>query len=189
MPKQIILASRSPRRVELLKLITEDFIVMPSNFDESKIALEKADELVRQLSFHKAKTVFDENPNAIVIGCDTVVCLENRIFGIPQKKEVAKATLQKLSGKTHQVITGVCIMDNEKTSQFEVIADVAFFSLTTKEIEEYVATDEPFDKAGGYGIQGKGSLFVSAINGDYFTIVGLPVSRLKRELEIFVGKV
>lgn len=186
MPKKIILASRSPRRVELLKLITEDFIAIPSNFDESKIKIEKADELVRQLSFHKAKTVFDENENAIVIGCDTVVCLENRIFGIPQNKEEAKETLQKLSGETHQVITGVCIMDSEKTVQFEVQAGVEFYPLASSEIDEYIETGEPFDKAGGYGIQGKGALFVSSISGDYFTIVGLPVARLKRELDAFL---
>jgi len=179
----LILASRSPRRIELLSLITSDFEVMPSSFDESSVKIDNPTDLVRELSFRKAKTIHENNKNSIVIGCDTVVSLDNEIFGIPADFSMAKNMLEKLSGNTHSVITGVCVLKGNDVHQFECETRVTFFELSDNEICEYLETNEPFDKAGSYGIQGKGSLFVSSINGDYFNVVGLPISRLKRILD------
>lgn len=175
--KKLILASRSPRRSELLSLITTDFLVIPSNFDERSISVSDPFELVRKLSFSKASSV-SSNQEDIVIGCDTVVFLEDEIFGIPQSKEEAVQMLQKLSAKTHSVITGVCVLTQGEIHQFETETKVTFLSLTKEQIERYTSTDEPYDKAGGYGIQAKGCLFVEKIAGDYANVVGLPIAKL-----------
>lgn len=175
--RKLILASRSPRRLELLSLITTDFSVIPSSFDERSITITEPYELVRALSFSKAITIKSES-NDIVIGCDTVVFSDGEILGIPQNKEEAYLMMKKLSGKTHSVITGVCVLNDHNVHQFECETKVTFLSLTETEIEDYICTDEPYDKAGGYGIQGKASLFVEKIEGDYSNVVGLPISKL-----------
>lgn len=174
---KLILASRSPRRRELLRLITKDFTVQPSHFDEDSLVESDPFLLVRLLSLSKASTV-DANSDDVVIGCDTVVSQDGEIFGIPKTREEAKYTLQKLSGNTHSVITGVCVLENNNIHQFECETLVTFFPLSDEEIERYLDTDEPYDKAGGYGIQGKGGLFVDRIEGDYQNVVGMPISRL-----------
>lgn len=190
--KKIILASRSPRRIELLKLICDDFTVMPSAFDENTITANTPQQLVRELSFNKAKTVLEANckmqidSNYIVIGCDTVVALNDKVFGIPNDRSEAFATIKALSGKEHVVLTGVCILTSTKRESFEVKTKVKFYSLTDDQINLYLDTPEPYDKAGAYGIQGKGALFVEHINGDYYNVVGLPVAKVSRRLEIFL---
>ncbi len=175
--RKIILASRSPRRLELLSLITTDFSVMPSNFDERSITITEPYELVRALSFSKAGTI-KSAPQDIVIGCDTVVFADGEILGIPQNKDEAYTMMNKLSGNTHSVITGVCVLKDHSVHQFECETKVTFLNLTEAEIDDYVSTDEPYDKAGGYGIQGKACLFVEKIEGDYANVVGLPISKL-----------
>jgi septum formation protein len=181
-PKNLILASRSPRRVELLQLITPNFQTIPSQFDEHSVAISDPEELVKALAYHKAMTVFEQYPNATVIGCDTVVSLNGEIFGIPQNKAHAMTMMQKLSGKTHLVSTGVCIVSKKQQRQFVVDTKVTFYPLENETIEAYCNTTEPYDKAGAYGIQGKASLFVSHIEGDYFSVMGFPIAKINQVL-------
>lgn len=179
----IILASQSPRRQELLKLITSDFEIKVSNVDETLPDKITPKEAVMYLSKIKAEPFADGDD--IVIGADTVVALDGKILGKPKNEENAKEMLKFLSGRTHSVFTGVTLASGKKTKTFAVETKVKFFELTNEEIDAYIKTKEPFDKAGAYGIQGYGSLLVEKINGDYFNVVGLPVSTLARELKAF----
>lgn len=179
----IILASQSPRRQELLKLITSDFEIKVSNVDETLPDKITPKEAVMYLSKIKAEPFADGDD--IVIGADTVVALDGKILGKPKSEENAKEMLRFLSGRTHSVFTGVTLTSNKKVKTFAVETKVKFFELTNEEIDAYIKTKEPFDKAGAYGIQGYGSLLVEKIDGDYFNVVGLPVSTLARELKAF----
>lgn len=179
----IILASQSPRRQELLKLITSDFEIKVSNVDETLPDKITPKEAVMYLSKIKAEPFADGDD--IVIGADTVVALDGKILGKPKNEENAKEMLRFLSGRTHSVFTGVTLASDKKTKTFAVETKVKFFELTNEEIDAYIKTKEPFDKAGAYGIQGYGSLLVEKIDGDYFNVVGLPVSTLARELKAF----
>lgn len=179
----IILASKSPRRKELLSFITTDFTVKSADVDETLPQGISPDKAVEYLSKIKAEPF--KNENDIVIGADTVVALDGKILGKPRDDADAFATLKMLSGREHSVFTGVSVIKGEKIETFSVQTKVKMFELTDEEIEEYIATDEPFDKAGSYGIQGKGSLLVEKIDGDYFNVVGLPISRLNRVLKLF----
>lgn len=179
----IILASQSPRRQELLKLITSDFEIKVSNVDETLPDIIMPKEAVMYLSKIKAEPFADGDD--IVIGADTVVALDGKILGKPKSEENAKEMLRFLSGRTHSVFTGVTLASDKKTKTFAVETKVKFFELTNEEIDAYIKTKEPFDKAGAYGIQGYGSLLVEKIDGDYFNVVGLPVSTLARELKAF----
>lgn len=179
----IILASKSPRRKELLSFITTDFTVKSADVDETLPQGITPDKAVEYLSRIKAEPL--KNENDIVIGADTVVALDGKILGKPRDEADAFATLRMLSGREHSVFTGVSVIKGEKIETFSVQTKVKMFELTDKEIEEYIATAEPFDKAGSYGIQGKGSLLVEKIDGDYFNVVGLPISRLNRVLKLF----
>lgn len=179
----IILASQSPRRQELLKLITSDFEIKVNNVDETLPDKITPKEAVMYLSKIKAEPFADGDD--IVIGADTVVALDGKILGKPKSEENAKEMLKFLSGRTHSVFTGVTLASDKKTKTFAVETKVKFFELTNEEIDAYIKTKEPFDKAGAYGIQGYGSLLVEKIDGDYFNVVGLPVSTLARELKAF----
>lgn len=181
MQGNLILASQSPRRRELMRLISADFIVRPSDFDESAVAESDPITLVRRLARGKAAAV-EHAPEDIVIGCDTVVTLDGKIFGKPHSREDARRMMETLSGRTHSVITGVCVLLGDSVRQFECETRVTFYPLTVGEIESYISTDEPYDKAGGYGIQERGGLFVERIEGDYSNVVGLPVAGLYRLL-------
>lgn len=187
---RFVLASRSPRRQELLKLVIPDFTVIPSRFDERQLMEQglPSKQLVQRLSFCKAKEVFEnKNQNAVVIGGDTVVVSpENCVFGIPQDRKEAFDMLSMLSGKVHHVLTGVTIYGQSYRS-FVCSTEVEFYSLSKRDIDEYLDTGEPFDKAGAYGIQGYGGTLVKEIRGDYFNVVGFPIARLKRELQDFLG--
>lgn len=179
----VILASGSPRRKELLKLIFNDFQVVPTNSDENfsdKIDVLKVPEILAE---RKVKSIEKSYPDSLIIGCDTCVILNNRIFGKPLNYGEAKSMLSELSGKVHEVVTGCCIYFNDTKYTFSVNTKVEFYPLSLSEIDDYINTGEPFDKAGGYGIQGYGSLFVKNIIGDYFNVIGLPVARLKREID------
>lgn len=179
----IILASKSPRRKELLSFITTDFAVKSADVDETLPQGISPDKAVEYLSKIKAEPL--KNENDIVIGADTVVALDGKILGKPRDAADAFATLKMLSGREHSVFTGVSVIKGEKIETFSVQTKVKMFELTDEEIEEYIETAEPFDKAGSYGIQGKGSLLVEKIDGDYFNVVGLPISRLNRVLKLF----
>lgn len=180
----IILASASPRRQELIKLICSDFSVIPADIDETildNIPIEYAPEY---LAVKKAEHIYRQSkPDDIVIGCDTGVFINNQMLGKPSDNRDAFEMLKMLSAKVHKVITGCAICCNGKTTSFSEITEVEFYPLSDDEITAYINTGEPLDKAGSYGIQGKGSLLVKGINGDYFNVVGLPVARLKREID------
>lgn len=177
----LILASKSPRRQELLKLITEDFIVKTAEVEEKLPAAISPENAVLYLSKIKAQPLADDENT--VIGADTVVAIEGRILGKPKNNEDAFSMLRMLSGKQHSVFTGVTIFKGRKATSFSCETKVKFYDLTDDEIKSYIATGECNDKAGAYGIQGKGSVLVEKIDGDYFNVVGLPVSKLYRELK------
>ena len=183
---RVILASQSPRRRELLKVIFKNFEIIPSSCEEvvpNNISTQNVAEFLANL---KANDIAKKYPEALVIGADTVVIAENEILGKPKNEAQAKEMLNKLSGEKHKVITGVSLCLNGKNRSFSEITEVEFFDLSNDEIENYVKTHEPMDKAGAYGIQGKGSLLVKRIDGDYFNVVGLPIARLKREIDEFL---
>ena len=153
----LILASASPRRQELLRLITEDFTVFPAAVDESLPPVLSVQKAAQYLARKKALAVANEYPNDIVLGSDTTVVLENAIFGKPKTPEHAAKMLRQLSGKTHTVITGVALAQGERVSSFQTETAVTFYPLTEEQIQAYLATGEPMDKAGSYGIQGYGA--------------------------------
>ncbi len=185
MKERIILASASPRRRELISLITTEFEIHTSDVDETIEKGTSPEDAVMLLSQKKAMAVSELFKGRTVIGADTIVVCDGVILGKPENRENAKEMLRSLSGRTHQVLTGVTITDGEKTDTFFVSSDVSFLNLTEDEISSYVQSGEPDDKAGAYAIQGKGSLFVEKINGDYFNIVGFPVSEVNRHLKSF----
>ena len=181
-----ILASASPRRRELMRFITEDFTAISTNADETLPSDVKPLGASEYLAEVKAQSALEKFPYDIVIGCDTTVIIDDRILGKPKNSNQCREYLEMLSGKTHKVVTSCMIADNRSRFVFSEITEVTFRKLSADDIEWYISTGEPFDKAGGYGIQGKGSLLVEKINGDYFNVVGLPVSRLNQELKNFI---
>ncbi len=185
MKEKIILASASPRRRELMAIITEDFEVKTADVDETIEEGTSPENAVMQLSLKKASAVSENSKGRLVIGADTVVVCDGKILGKPENRNHAKEMLLMLSGRTHCVLTGVTITDGEKADTFFVKSDVTFFPLSEDEISRYAESGEPDDKAGAYAIQGKASLFVEKINGDYFNIVGFPVSEVNRHLKNF----
>ncbi len=176
---QLILASNSPRRKELLATLGYDFVVQASSCKEVSTASVPCD-VVMELSARKAADVFKSNLNAVVIGSDTVVAYNNTIFGKPKSLNDAVSMLNALSGNTHTVYTGVCIMCKKGVWLFVESTNVIFKTLTDLQIEKYVATGSPMDKAGAYGIQDSG--FVDCIQGDYDNVVGFPTSKVKEVL-------
>ena len=185
--KKVILASASPRRQELIKLIFDNVEILPADCDETLPSGIGAREAVEYLSKIKneASARLTEKEN-LIISADTVVAVDDEILGKPVDKEDARRMISLLSGKVHQVYTGVTLSLNRKTKTFSEKTDVEFFYLTENEIEEYISSKEPYDKAGAYGIQGKAGLLVKGINGDYYNVVGFPIARLKREIEDFI---
>lgn len=182
MNKELILASGSPRRKELLQQLHIPFSVHVSNVDEKVNHNYSPSEVVMDLALQKASDVATLYPNHIVLGSDTVVVYKDSILGKPASEAEAIKTLEMLSGKKHQVLTGVALVEGEQVQTFYEKTDVEFWPLTVDEITQYVRTGEPMDKAGSYGIQGLGAMFVKNIQGDYFSVVGLPLSRTIREL-------
>ena len=182
----IILASKSPRRQELIRKITEVFEVITA--DEPDILSEEIspEEVPVYLASCKAGAVAAAHPDKTVIGADTVVILDGVIMGKPADKSDARRMLAALSGRRHKVVTGCCIIRGDRSRAFSGVTEVEFYPLSESEIDDYIATGEPFDKAGAYGIQGQGALLVKGIVGDYFNVMGLPVAQLKRELESFM---
>ncbi|MBI5579393.1 MAG: septum formation inhibitor Maf [Deltaproteobacteria bacterium] len=174
---KIILASRSPRRRYLLERAGVRFSVIPSEFDESSISMAPPDDYVRSLATAKAQDIASRYPESWVIGADTVVVAANRVLGKPASTAEARDMLRHLSGRTHQVLTGFCVCRLSETKLFAETArtDVLFKTLTSAEIDWYIQTGEPFDKAGAYAIQGIGTFLVKRIDGSYTNVVGLPV--------------
>ena len=186
---QIILASKSPRRAQLLTQIGIPFKIIPSHIDESLHLSVKPIQAVRQIALAKARSVAETRKTGMVLGADTIVVINRRILGKPKTPADARRLLTLLSGKTHRVITAIAIIDaaTGRTKIGHRITAVKFRKLTRKEIDDYIATGDPFDKAGAYGIQGKGALFIEKINGDYFNVVGLPLVLLSQLLDSFLS--
>ena len=180
--KKIILASASPRRKELLETAGADFEICVADVDESIPEGTLPADAAQMTARKKAIAVAQSHRDSIVIGADTIVVAGDRNLGKPKDKADAVAMLTMLSGDEHQVITGVCLVCGDKEITFAQVSKVKFYELTQAEIEAYVETGEPMDKAGAYGIQGGGCVLVEKIEGDYFNIVGLPVARVMREI-------
>ena len=187
---KIILASASPRRKELLAKAGISFTVIPAAGEEKRTS-ENPGEAVQQLARDKAEWVAQSlaecEEGTLVIGSDTIVVFENRILGKPNDRRDAAETLEKLQGNTHQVYTGVTVLERKAGKWVEHTffesTDVTFYPVSREEIQDYIATGEPMDKAGSYGIQGLFGIYVKGICGDYNNVVGLPVARLFHEMK------
>lgn len=181
-----VLASGSERRQELLHRIVDEFNIIVSDFDEDKILFKgNVDEYVVDLAKGKALSVKESlKEEAIIIAGDTVVILDDKILGKPNNEEDAYNMLKQLSGRTHRVYSGLVVINmyNNKIEQESLYTEVKFSNLTEEEIESYIKTGEPLDKAGAYGIQGYGGVFIEGINGCYYNVVGLPLNLLNKML-------
>ncbi|MCI6858725.1 MAG: Maf family protein [Eubacterium sp.] len=190
---KIILASGSPRRRELLSRTGFDFTVQVSNADEN-VEEEVPEKLVEELAQRKAKAVFDlQKEDCLVIGADTIVVKDGKTLGKPKDKEEAVEMLLSISGRTHQVYTGVALFmlrEGKCVAQkvFHECTEVEMTEMTEQEIRAYVKSGEPLDKAGAYGIQGKAAVFIRGIRGDYYNVVGLPVCRVYHEMQDMFGE-
>lgn len=182
---RFILASESPRRMALLKQIGLEFEVMPSGIDEEEVEFSHPKAYVKKLAQLKAKSVAKKIQDGVVIGADTMICIGSKIIGKPRDREDAAATLRELSGRVHEVVSGVCVID--KSSGRAVtkasVTRVKFRDLNDGLINWYVGTGEPLGKAGSYGIQERGALLVEWVRGDYSNVVGLPITTLVDILE------
>ena len=185
----VILASSSPRRKELLQLICTNFRVIPPECDEKLPANIPTSEAAEYLSDLKCRYIADIYDNSVVIGCDTMVICEGVIFGKPGSEEDARRMLRALSGKQHTVVSGVTIGYQKKYLSFSVRTGVTFRELSDTDIDIYCRSGEPMDKAGAYGIQGLGSLLVQKIDGEFYNVVGLPVSDIAANLEGFLKSI
>ena len=176
---KLILASASPRRRDILDAAKIPYVVRPSSADETYPADMAAIDVPELLARRKAEAVAREaEPDAVVIGADTVVLLDGKLLGKPKNAEDAKAMLRSLSGRTHQVVSGIAVVAGDTCLSDTVVTNVAMRPLREEEIDAYVRRDQPLDKAGAYGIQEAAGLFVTGIQGDYYNVVGLPLCRL-----------
>lgn len=181
--KKIILASQSPRRIEMLHSLGVEFEIFPAQVDENPAIYRDEVEYACLIAKSKADWVHEKRPEAdLIIAADTIVVKEGKIFGKPRDHAEARAMLQTLSGATHQVITGICLRSAAQEIIDHEITDVVFAPLSPEEIELYLASGEPFDKAGAYGIQGFASALIERIEGCYFNVVGFPLARFYRHL-------
>jgi len=183
----VVLASASPRRKMILENAGFDVTVRVSDADETLPAGISPESAVEYLAKIKANAV-ERNKDELIIAADTVVVLDGKILGKPEDENEAREMLSSLSGRRHTVFTGVCMIYNEKEEIFSDRTEVEFYSLSDEEIKEYIKTGEPMDKAGAYGIQGKGSLFVKGIDGDFFNVMGLPVALINKKLNEILPK-
>ncbi len=178
---KLVLASKSPRRSEILKNAGIDFTVRVADADETIPEGTKPEDAVVFLAARKALAV-ERAEDETVLGADTIVVLDDKILGKPKDREDAYNMIKSLSGRVHSVFTGVCAVGNGMSLTFAEETKVEFYPLTEDEINEYIGTDEPYDKAGAYGIQGLASKFIRGIQGDYFNVVGLPVSSVYKKI-------
>lgn len=185
---KIILASASPRRSQLLKQIGLNFTVHPSQVEEKYIEGQSPHIWVQDIALAKALDVARNFKEGIIIGADTIVLNDNLILGKPKDESEAELMLESLSGKRHQVLTGIAVVEGKNIDNYFTqveITNVKFRALSAREIKAYVRSKEPLDKAGAYGIQGLGALLIEGIEGCYFNVVGLPLSKLALGLEKF----
>ena len=183
---ELILASNSPRRKQILEDLGYTFRCAPADIDEN-IDL-KGEKLVCELAKRKALRIYEYNKDSVVIGSDTIVYFNNKVYNKPKSEEECYFMLKSLSGKTHEVITGVYIASNKEHISFYDKAYVTFKELDDKMIYDYIKTKEPFDKAGGYAIQGIGKMLVDSFVGDIYTVIGLPKDLVNAHLKRLLGK-
>lgn len=181
----VVLASASPRRRELLALIVDDFEVLPSDVEEPDHLPEPLECSVQELALSKALAAAAVRPGSLVIGADTIVVLDEVVMNKPSDADDARRMLRALSGRTHRVMTGVAVVKDQRSATGCEVTSVTVGTISDNQLEAYVASGEPFDKAGGYGIQGTAALFIQGIEGCYFNVVGLPVYRLGKLLASF----
>ncbi len=182
---KIVLASQSPRRQELIKLITDNVRVQVADIDETMDKNKPVYDEVARVSLLKARAIGPVE--GVVVAADTVVVCDGQVLGKPRDEKDAFRMLSMLSGRSHQVMTGLSVVKDKKEISVTEVTDVYFRKLTDEEIWAYIKTGDPMDKAGSYGIQSGGALFVEKINGDYFNVVGLPVCRLGQLLKMLNG--
>jgi septum formation protein len=180
---RVILASQSPRRRELLALIGIAHEVRPADIDESLLPGELPAAHAERLARAKAHTIAEHEPDAVVIAADTIVVVGGDVLGKPRDRTEAQVMLRCLSGRTHTVLTAIAVARGARVESAVESVDVTFCRLTDAEIDAYIATGEPMDKAGAYGIQGYGATIVERVNGDYFSVMGLGVHRLVELLD------
>ena len=182
--RDIVLASASPRRRDILRTLGLSFAVEPSEVDETVIAGVRIADVVAELALAKARDVASRHSEALVLGADTLVELDGAILGKPSSPQDARRMLGLMSGRRHRVVTGLVLLDpaSDKARSRNVETLVSFRQMAPSEIDAYVATGEPLDKAGAYGIQGLGAAFVERIEGDYYNVAGLPVAALNELL-------
>lgn len=179
----LILASKSPRRRQLLEMMNLSFTCEPADIVENIPDGTAPCEAVKMLAHQKAAAVYEKHPADTVLGSDTIVTIDGRILGKPKDEAEAAVMLRTLSGRKHKVYTGVSLMSPAGEDLFATETVVEFYPLSDKEIAEYIATGDPMDKAGAYGIQGPGCALVKGIDGDYFSVMGLPIAEVVRRLK------
>ena len=180
--QHIILASASPRRKEILELADLSFDIMPSNAEEITTKI-KPNEVVMELASIKAKDIYEKSDKqSMIVGADTVVAYQGQILGKPKDEADAKRMLRMLSGQTHEVYTGVCVIEDGEAKTFYEETKVTFYEISDEQIDHYIKSGEPMDKAGSYGIQGKAAIFIKGIEGDYYNVVGFPIARFLQEI-------
>ncbi|MDO8593072.1 MAG: nucleoside triphosphate pyrophosphatase [bacterium] len=182
--RKIVLASKSPRRKRLLEQIGLEFEIVDSNYDEDSVTISDPVELVKFLALKKAQAVAANYDDAVVVGADTFTILDNSFIGKPKDQADAKIILKNFSGREHKVITGLAIIDTKNGNIINLAGEamVKFRILDDQEIEDYIATGEPLNAAGGYNMNDHGATLIESVSGDYFVIVGFPLSKLYVEL-------
>lgn len=178
---EIVLASNSPRRAEIMQMLGVDVIIDPSHCNEDS-DIKDPKMLSMELSKRKAREVANRHPGKIVVGADTIVSIDGDILGKPKDKDEALMMLKRLSGKTHAVYTGVSVVMGDRVKSFSEKSLVTMYDSSEDMLISYIDTKEPMDKAGAYGVQGKGMVLVKSIEGDFFNVMGLPAGRLIREI-------
>ena len=177
-----ILASQSPRRRELLSMLGLDFTIITADIDETMDEALSVEDAVAEVCRKKAEAVGVQNPGQLIVAADTIVVLENRVLGKPRTEEAAKDMLRSLSGRHHTVMTAFCLWKDGRADTHVEKTHVHFRALSEEEIAAYVATGSPMDKAGAYGIQDQAGIFVRALEGDYYNVMGLPLCSLVQKL-------
>lgn len=186
---KIILASASPRRTEILSLANITHIVIPSTCEEIVEEGLSPYEVVESLSYQKAYDVAKDHPYDLVIGSDTIVTINGEILGKPKDEQDAIRMLEKLSNATHEVVTGVTVIHKDKVKTFHEVTFVTFSKMTDSDIREYISREHVYDKAGSYAIQGAACKYITKIDGDYYNVVGLPIARLYKEIEVYLNEI
>lgn len=183
---RVILASKSPRRKQLMDILNIPYEIIVSDAEETIDYNKELKSEIERLSFLKALKVYKDNPDAVVIGADTIVVVDNKVLGKPHDELEASEMLHELQNNKHSVITACTIISSKMSETFSSISDVYFNSMSDEEIEDYIKTKEPMDKAGAYAIQGIGSKFIHSINGDYYAIMGFPIAEVYQRIKKYL---